>query len=114
MKEQLASVNPLLEVLRGIREERLRQFTDVQSQIEKIKAEIEGTTYHHPPTNAVKLEQDDLSIRKLKEYQLQLKGLQKDKVCFLFMQLGSLYLVEGCQKKTIISSSRFSFRLLCH
>ncbi|KAG6530372.1 65-kDa microtubule-associated protein 6-like isoform X2 [Zingiber officinale] len=79
LKEQLASVTPLLEVLREIRAERSRQFTDVQSQIEKIKAEIEGTTCHHPPTNAVEIEQDDLSIRKLTEYQLQLKGLQKDK-----------------------------------
>ncbi|XP_074555873.1 65-kDa microtubule-associated protein 6-like isoform X1 [Curcuma longa] len=79
LKEQLASVTPLLEVLREIREERSRQFTDVQSQIEKIKAEIEGTTCHPPPTNAVEIEQDDLSIRRLTEYQLQLKGLQKDK-----------------------------------
>lgn len=86
LKEQLASVEPLLENLREIREKRLRQFAEVLSQIEKIKAEIEGFSYPHPPTNDVKIEQDDLSVRRLTEYQLQLKSLQKDKVCFLLMQ----------------------------
>ncbi|KAG6483413.1 hypothetical protein ZIOFF_060058 [Zingiber officinale] len=83
LKELLASVDPLLENLREMREERLRQFAEVLSQIEKIKAEIEGFSYPHPPTNDVKIKQDDLSVRKLTEYQLQLKALQKDKV-FLF------------------------------
>ncbi|XP_074570881.1 65-kDa microtubule-associated protein 6-like [Curcuma longa] len=80
LKEQLASVDPLLENLREMRKERLRQFAEVLSQIEKIKAEMEGGfSYPHPPTNDVKIEQDDLSVRKLTEYQLQLKDLQKDK-----------------------------------
>ncbi|XP_042430710.1 65-kDa microtubule-associated protein 6-like [Zingiber officinale] len=79
LKELLASVDPLLENLREMREERLRQFAEVLSQIEKIKAEIEGFSYPHPPTNDVKIKQDDLSVRKLTEYQLQLKALQKDK-----------------------------------
>ncbi|WOK97526.1 65-kDa microtubule-associated protein 6-like [Canna indica] len=78
LKEQLASVNPLLEDLRKKREERLKQFADIQSQIQKINAEI-ADDQCHSQANAVKVEEADLSIRKLTEYQLQLQSLQKDK-----------------------------------
>ncbi|CAD5194772.1 unnamed protein product [Musa acuminata subsp. malaccensis] len=80
LKEQLASVNPLLEDLRKKKEERLKQFADIKSQIEKINVEILGSSHHdHSPANPVKIEEDDLSIRKLTEYQSQLCILQKEK-----------------------------------
>lgn len=89
MREQLASVNPLLEDLRKKKEERLKQFADIKSQIEKINVEILGSSHHdHSP---VKIEEDDLSIRKLTEYQSQLRILQKEKVCLVMQQVHLCY-----------------------
>lgn len=92
LKEQLASVNPLLEDLRKKKEERLKQFADIKSQIEKINVEILGSSHHdHSPANPVKIEEDDLSIRKLTEYQSQLRILQKEKVCLVMQQVPLCY-----------------------
>ena len=81
MKEQLASLAPLLEDLRAEKEERVKQFADIQSQIEKISAEL--TEHNHQNdtvTSRVAIEEHDLSMRKLDEYQARLRALQKEKV----------------------------------
>lgn len=80
LKEQLASVTPLLEDLRLKKEERAKQFSDIRSQIQKITSEMtEVNCQSDAVTNPVDIEEHDLSIRKFNEYQSQLRTLQKEK-----------------------------------
>lgn len=83
LKEKLASVTPLVDELNTKKEERLKQFADIKAQIEKISVEISGYSNHindHMIINSLTLEETDLSLRKLKEYQTHLRTLQKEKV----------------------------------
>lgn len=84
MKEKLASVTPLVEELKKKKEERLKQFEDIKTQIEKISGEICGI---HPVNDDVSStdgkEEQDLSLRRLNEYQTRLRSLQKEKVCIM-------------------------------
>ena len=77
LKEKLASLSPLVEDLRMKHEERVKQFADVKAQIEKISGEISG---YHPPISTLILDEQDLSLRRLNEFQTHLRGLQKEKV----------------------------------
>ncbi|THU52552.1 hypothetical protein C4D60_Mb10t05170 [Musa balbisiana] len=80
LKERLASVTPLLEDLRMKKEERVKQFSDILSQIEKLNADITGFSHQYDSlTMGVKIEEHDLSTRKLTEYQAKLRSLQKEK-----------------------------------
>lgn len=80
LKEQFASVAPLLEELRVKKAERVKQFAELQSQIEKISAEITGYGHRSDVLDSpFSVEEHDLSIRKLTEYQTQLHNLQKEK-----------------------------------
>lgn len=84
LKEQLASVIPLLEDLRSKKEERAKQFAYIRSQIQKITSEMtEVNCKNDTVTTPVDIEEHDLSIRKLNEYQSQLRTLQKEKVSIL-------------------------------
>ncbi|QHO18083.1 65-kDa microtubule-associated protein [Arachis hypogaea] len=80
LKEKLASVTPLVEDLKKKKDERLKQFADIRAQIDKISGEISG---NHPLNSGVSsitvTEEHDLSLRRLNEYQTQLRGLQKEK-----------------------------------
>lgn len=77
IKEQLAAVAPALERLLQQKEERVKEFSEVQLQIQKICGEITGNL-QQVGTPAV--DETDLSLKKLDEYQVQLKELQKEKV----------------------------------
>ncbi|MQL85487.1 hypothetical protein Taro_018010 [Colocasia esculenta] len=80
LKEQLASVTPLLDELKDKQAERLKQFSDIRTQIEKISGEIMG--YGHSSDTSIcpiNMEEHDLSLRKLSEYQTHLRVLQKEK-----------------------------------
>ncbi|XP_074587155.1 65-kDa microtubule-associated protein 1-like [Curcuma longa] len=79
IKEQLASVAPLLEELCIQKEERIRGFADVQLQIEKIREEIAGTLKIGQQIETPIVDKEDLSLKKLGEYQSQLQELQKEK-----------------------------------
>ncbi|XP_072991461.1 65-kDa microtubule-associated protein 6-like [Typha latifolia] len=80
LKEQIASVTPILTDLRAKKEERMRQFADLRSQIEKISAEIAGHNHQYDPSSKyIKMDEIDLSIRTLTEYQRHLSNLQKEK-----------------------------------
>lgn len=81
LKEQLASIAPLVEDLKAEKEERLKQFTDVKTQIEKITGEISGYGKVINGMSSLNLEENDLSLRKLSEYQTRLRSLQNEKVC---------------------------------
>lgn len=80
LKEKLASVTPLVEELKKKKEDRLKQLSDIKAQIEKISGEICGI---HPVnddvSNTTGVEEQDLSLRRLNEYQTQLRSLQKEK-----------------------------------
>lgn len=81
MKEKLASVTPLVEDLRTKKEERMKQFADIKAQIEKISGEISGyNTLNNSLMSSLTLEEQDLTLRKLNEYQTHLRTLQKEKV----------------------------------
>lgn len=71
------AIAPALEQLWKQKEERVTQFADVQSQIQKICGEIAGNL-SLGETPAV--DESDLSLKKLDEYQSQLQDLQKEKV----------------------------------
>lgn len=82
LRSKVANVNLLLEKLRVKKDERLRKFTDIRSQIEKIRAEISGSTCESD--GFVKREDHDLSLRRLEEFQAQLQYLQREKVFTIF------------------------------
>ena len=83
IKEQLAAIAPTLEKLWKQKEERVKEFSDVQSQIQKICGEIAGkVNLNESPV----VDESDLSLKKLDEYQAQLQELQKEKV-ELYMHL---------------------------
>ncbi|KAL3830714.1 hypothetical protein ACJIZ3_019516 [Penstemon smallii] len=80
LKGQLSSVAPLVEDLKLKKEERMKQFADIKTQVEKINGEISG--YGNQNVAAISylnLEEQDLSLRKLTEYQSNLRALQKEK-----------------------------------
>lgn len=79
LKEQLAYITPLLDDLKLKKDERMKQFTDVKAQIDKIKNEISGYGLLLSSVNSMNLEEQDLSLRKLTEYQTHLRALQKEK-----------------------------------
>ncbi|KAK4484111.1 hypothetical protein RD792_011331 [Penstemon davidsonii] len=80
LKGQLSSVAPIVEDLKLEKEERMKQFADIKTQVEKINGEISG--YGNQSVGAISymnLEEQDLSLRKLTEYQSNLRALQKEK-----------------------------------
>lgn len=80
LKAQLAFVVPKVENLRTKKEERLKQFTDIKSQIEKISREISGYGNLSDDVDVSINEEDhDLSLRKLNEFQTRLYSLNKEK-----------------------------------
>lgn len=84
LKEKLASITPLLEDLRTKKEERINQFADIKNQIEKISGEISGFNYlNDTMISCLTLEDQDLSLRRLTEFQTRLQTLQKEKVWIL-------------------------------
>nr|KYP59490.1 Protein regulator of cytokinesis 1 [Cajanus cajan] len=77
IKEQLAAIAPVLEQLWQQKEERIKEFSDVQSQIQQICGEIAGNLNLNEVSPAV--DESDLSLKKLDEYQSELQELQKEK-----------------------------------
>ncbi|XP_078439067.1 microtubule-associated proteins 65-1 [Wolffia australiana] len=76
IKEQLAAVTPVLEELKKLKEERAKKFSDVISEIQKIKIEINGgLNSNKPPV----FDDGDLSLKKLDQFHSHLQELQKEK-----------------------------------
>ncbi|KAK4768028.1 hypothetical protein SAY87_003169 [Trapa incisa] len=77
IKEQLESIAPALEQLWKQKEERIMEFSDVQTQIQQICGEIAGdlTTGNQAPA----VDESNLSQKKLDEYHAHLQGLQREK-----------------------------------
>ncbi|XP_028771967.1 65-kDa microtubule-associated protein 8-like [Neltuma alba] len=77
LKEQLKSITPALQEMCSRKEERLNQFRAVQEQIQKVKAEIAGKS--EEATSSIAVNESDLSLKKLDEYQTELQRLYKEK-----------------------------------
>lgn len=79
IKEQLSAITPVLKQLWTQKEERVKEFSDVQSQIQKICGEIAGNLKINEKTGSPVVDETDLSLKKLEEYHTQLQELQKEK-----------------------------------
>lgn len=79
LKEQLTFVTPLVEDLKVKKEERMKQFADIKLQIDRISGEISGYGQVVDAVSSLNLGEQDLSLRKLTEYQTHLRTLQKEK-----------------------------------
>jgi protein regulator of cytokinesis 1 len=79
LKNQLMLVTPLVGDLKSKKAERLRQFADINNQIDKISSEISGYSHIVNDMGSLNLDEDDLSLRKLTQYQSHLQNLQKEK-----------------------------------
>ncbi|KAL5201383.1 hypothetical protein ABZP36_035737 [Zizania latifolia] len=79
LREQLAAVVPVLEKLKGKKDERVKQFSDIRSQIEKIRFELSEFNNHDDSANSLIVDENDLSTSKLNNYQAELQTLQKEK-----------------------------------
>lgn len=80
LKEKLASISPLVEDLRRKKDERMKQFADIKAQLEKISGEMSEYGYSNIASiSTLSLNEEDLSLRKLSEYQTHLRSLQTEK-----------------------------------
>ncbi|CAI0381219.1 unnamed protein product [Linum tenue] len=79
LKEQLDAITPALREMRLRKEDRVNQFRAVQSQIQKISAEIAGQSAYDDSITNVIVNENDLSSKKLEEYQSELQRLHKEK-----------------------------------
>ncbi|KAG6465980.1 hypothetical protein ZIOFF_076205 [Zingiber officinale] len=95
IKEQLSDIAPLLEQLSKKKKDRIREFACVQLEIEKIRGEITGTLKISDQTESPRVDEDDLSSKKLDEYHAQLQQLQKEKVLDLVSTVHDLCAVLG-------------------
>lgn len=77
LKEQLDSITPALREMRLRKEERLNQFRAVQGKIQRISAEIAGNSDDVP--SIVTVNENDLSLKKLEDYQNELQRLYNEK-----------------------------------
>ncbi|KAG7029548.1 65-kDa microtubule-associated protein 8, partial [Cucurbita argyrosperma subsp. argyrosperma] len=79
LKEQLDSITPALREMRLRKEERMKQLSAIQVQIQKISAEIEGKAENVDSSRVVVENKTDLSMTKLEEYQNELQRLHSEK-----------------------------------
>lgn len=80
LKEQLDSITPALRDMRLRKEDRVNKFRAVQGQIQKISAEIAGQSEYENSSSDVRVNENDLSLKKLEEYQTELQRLHNDRV----------------------------------
>ncbi|KAM0919053.1 hypothetical protein ACQ4PT_008458 [Festuca glaucescens] len=79
IKEQLAATSPFLEQLCRKKEKRVKEFADVQLQIQTIHGEIAGSLQVGDHLETPHVDEDDLSMKKLNEFLFELQALQKEK-----------------------------------
>uniref|UniRef100_A0A0E0K4J6 Microtubule-associated protein MAP65-1a n=1 Tax=Oryza punctata TaxID=4537 RepID=A0A0E0K4J6_ORYPU len=79
IKEQLTAIAPTLEQLGKKKKERIKELANIQSRIEQIRGEIAGTLEMGQQVALPQINEDDLTVQKLREFQLQLQELEKEK-----------------------------------
>ncbi|KAF7059141.1 hypothetical protein CFC21_066084 [Triticum aestivum] len=123
LKEQLATVVPVLDDLKCKKEERIKQYYDIRSQIEKIRSELSERSDKGDHVNSPADDEHDLSTRKLNSYQAQLSALQKDKNGVEQSRNISNGTLEGlastisnlkAERKSRIDKMRETMESLCH
>lgn len=77
--QQLAAIAPTLEQLGKQKTERIKEFANIQSRIEQIRGEIAGTLEIGQQVAIPQINEDDLTVEKLREFQSQLQELEKEK-----------------------------------
>jgi len=82
IKQQLAAIAPTLEQLTKQKNERKREFVNVQSQIDQICGEITGTIEVGEQVTTPQVNEDDLTLERLEDFRSQLQELEKEKVLF--------------------------------
>lgn len=97
LKEQLDSITPALREMQLRKEERVKQFQAVQNQIRRISAEITGQSQCDEQPSKITVNENDLSQKKLEEYQTELQRLHKEKVLQYNIKL-KLYSEDLCPK----------------
>ncbi|KAG8048054.1 hypothetical protein GUJ93_ZPchr0008g13067 [Zizania palustris] len=75
LREQLNSITPALQEMQMRKEARLKQFMEVQTEIQRIASEIAGC----PENEVITVNQEDLSLKKLDEHQSELQRLKREK-----------------------------------
>ena len=78
LKDQVAVIVPMVEDLKSRRDERLKNFLDIQSKIFKIQSELSGIPVEN--VTAQLFDEEDLSQRRLGELNAQFNELRKEKV----------------------------------
>jgi len=76
LKEQLNSITPALQEMQMRKEVRVKQFMEVQTEIHRIASEIAGRLGNE----VVTVNEEDLSLKKLEEFQSELQRLKREKV----------------------------------
>ncbi|KAI4374793.1 hypothetical protein MLD38_012746 [Melastoma candidum] len=77
IKDQLAAIAPALEQLLKQRDERVKEFSDVLLQIQKIGGEIAGTV--SMKDQCPEVDESDLTSKRLNGYKSHLQDLQREK-----------------------------------
>jgi len=69
-----------LDLLCKKRDSRVKEFADVQLQIQTLRGEITGNLQFGEHLETPHVNEDDLSVKKLNEFLFELQALQKEKV----------------------------------
>ncbi|XP_061364434.1 65-kDa microtubule-associated protein 5 [Gastrolobium bilobum] len=79
LKQQLATIKPVLEDLRSKKDDRIKEFSKIKSQISQICAEIAGCEQSKSVTDP-EVDQCDLTVKKLRDLKSHLQELQNEKI----------------------------------
>ncbi|KAL1346569.1 hypothetical protein HN51_020196 [Arachis hypogaea] len=79
LKQKLAIITPVLEDLRSKKEDRIREFSKIESQICQIRNEIAGCEQFNSVSDPEVI-QNDLTVKKLGELKSHLHELQNEKI----------------------------------
>ncbi|KAF3790776.1 microtubule-associated protein 1 [Nymphaea thermarum] len=79
LKEQMSAIDPLLKDLRHKKEERAKEFSEVQVQIISICGEISGNVQLSKSATSTRFDERDLTWKRLAELKAKLEELRKDK-----------------------------------
>ncbi|KAF5178458.1 65-kDa microtubule-associated protein [Thalictrum thalictroides] len=79
IKEQLEAITPMVKQLWKQKEERTKEFADVQLQIQKLCGEISGNLKLSEELGKPMVDETDLSLKRLEGFHSHLQELQREK-----------------------------------
>ncbi|KAG6628390.1 65-kDa microtubule-associated protein 5-like [Carya illinoinensis] len=79
LKEQISAVKPILAELRSKKRERVKEFSEIQTQVVQICAEIAGNGEPNISSDP-QVSESDLTVKKLGELKSHLQELQNEKI----------------------------------